>query len=152
MRFYVLPRTEETATPASGAPVSVAGALLEADQDGAAAQERAGPAATLVSVLTPTMRTIPELCKELGVSKSELQALISEHRDELLRQGVRLHVATKREVPGAIRLPSVLNSEEYTYYSKLSRPAREGAISGDGADGAGWWSCTIPQDDSSRRL
>jgi hypothetical protein len=130
MRFYVAPGLTATDTSATDLQATRPEATLEGHQDAVAAQEAPGPVATLVSALSQSRRPITEICTLLRVSKAELQALIQGHYDELIRQGVQLHVATKREVPEAIRLPSVLNSEEYTYYSKLSRPDPESSVSG----------------------
>jgi hypothetical protein len=152
MRFYVLPGLTATDTSTTDLQANRPEATLDGDQDAVAAQELPGPVATLVSALSPTMRPIVEICTVLRVSKAELQALIRAHRDELIRHGVQLQVATKREVPGAIRLPSVLNPEEYTYYSKLSRPAPEGSVSGAGTAEEAWDDRTTQQDESSRRL
>jgi len=78
-------------------------------------------ATQLVALLTPEAQTVETLCKRLRMSKAELECLVMLHQDELVKKGVHLHVATRSEIAKAIKLPGVLNPDEVTYYSKLSR-------------------------------
>ncbi len=78
-------------------------------------------ATQLVALLTPEAQTVETLCKRLRMSKAELERLVTMHQDELVKEGVHLHVATHSEVARAIKIPGGLNREELTYYNKLSR-------------------------------
>jgi predicted ArsR family transcriptional regulator len=78
-------------------------------------------ATQLLAILTAKPQTIDSLSKRLRMPKATLEALITQHQDELTKQGLHLHVATASEVARAIKLPSKLNSAEHTYYNKLSR-------------------------------
>jgi predicted ArsR family transcriptional regulator len=78
-------------------------------------------ATQLLAILTTKPQTVDSLSKRLRMPKTTLQDLITQHQDELISQGLHLHVATRSEVARAIKLPSKLNSAEHTYYNKLSR-------------------------------
>ncbi len=78
-------------------------------------------ATQLLAILTTKPQTVDSLSKRLRMPKATLEALITQHQDELTKQGLHLHVATASEVARAIKLPSNLNSAEHTYYNKLSR-------------------------------
>ncbi len=92
---------------------------------GEAAHQEAQPmqddAAHLLHLLTPEPQTVATLCKRLRMNKADLEQLIIMHKDELVHRGLHVHVATRSEIAKAIKLPSVLNPDELTYYSKLSR-------------------------------
>jgi predicted ArsR family transcriptional regulator len=75
----------------------------------------------LLAILTTKPQTVDSLSKRLRMTKTTLQDLITQHQDELISQGLHLHVATHSEVARAIKLPSKLNRSEHTYYNKLSR-------------------------------
>jgi hypothetical protein len=75
----------------------------------------------LLAILTPEPQTVDRLSKRLRMSKTTLETLITHNHDELISQGLHLHVATHSEVPRAIKLPSKFNRDEHTYYNKLSR-------------------------------
>ncbi len=75
----------------------------------------------MLHLLTPDAQTIATLCKRLRMRKPELEAVIAQNRVALEAQGMVLHVATASEVARAIKLPSLSNADEPTYYSKLSR-------------------------------
>jgi predicted ArsR family transcriptional regulator len=75
----------------------------------------------LLAILKPEPQTITSLSKRLRIPKTTLEALITQHQDELVERGVHLHVATHSQVERAIKLPSRLNSNDHTYYSSLSR-------------------------------
>ena len=83
--------------------------------------ELGAEATRLLATLTPEPQAVPVLCQALGLSKQELEQVVTEEYEALLRAGLQPRVATKSEVPRAIRLPSGLNAQEYTYYSKLAR-------------------------------
>lgn len=106
MRFYVLPGH-------GGAPAATATPPEPA---------RALPpeVVALLTQLTALPQSVRDLCVRLGVDKRRLQTLLVTHQEVLLQQGVRFHVATRSEVAGAIKLPSPLNAQEYTYYSRVS--------------------------------
>ena len=117
MRFFILPKAGET-DPVVAAP-PVAG---ECESDRVSRQEKLGPEAErLLATLKAEPQAIPVLCKALGLSKHELEHVVKDEYEALLRAGLRPRVATKSEVPRAIRLPSRLNPQEYTYFSKLAR-------------------------------
>jgi hypothetical protein len=78
-------------------------------------------AAHLLHLLTPEPQTVETLCKRLRMKKADLEQLIIMHKDELVHCGLHVHVATRSEIAKAIKLPGVLNPDELTYYSKLSR-------------------------------
>jgi len=78
-------------------------------------------ATQLLALLTPEAQTVETLCKRLRMPKAELEGLIAQHKDELVKHGLHLHVATHSEVARAIKLPGGLNRDEPTYYNKLSR-------------------------------
>ncbi len=92
---------------------------------GDAAWEEAHPMhddpAHLLHLLTPEPQTVETLCKRLRMKKADLEQLIIVHKDELVHRGLHVHVATRSEIAKAIKLPGVLNPDELTYYSKLSR-------------------------------
>jgi hypothetical protein len=75
----------------------------------------------LLAILTPEPQTVDRLSKRLRMPKTTLETLITRNHDELISQGLHLHVATHSEVARAIKLPSKLNRGEHTYYNKLSR-------------------------------
>ncbi len=75
----------------------------------------------LLAILAPEPQTVDRLSKRLRMPKTTLETLITHNHDELISQGLHLHVATHSEVARAIKLPSKLNRSEYTYYNKLSR-------------------------------
>jgi hypothetical protein len=75
----------------------------------------------LLHLLTPEPQTVETLCKRLRMKKADLEQLIIMHKDELVHRGLHVHVATRSEIAKAIKLPGVLNPDELTYYSKLSR-------------------------------
>ena len=75
----------------------------------------------LLNILTPEPQTVETISKRLRMPKAKLQELITQHQEELVNQGLQLHVATHSEVGRAITLPSKLNSKEHTYYNKISR-------------------------------
>ncbi len=75
----------------------------------------------LLAILKPEPQTVTTLSKRLRIPKVTLEALITQHQDELVQRGLHLHVATHSQVERAIKLPSRLNSNEHTYYSSLSR-------------------------------
>ncbi|MBA3947076.1 MAG: hypothetical protein H0X37_21260 [Herpetosiphonaceae bacterium] len=85
------------------------------------AQPMQDDAAHLLHLLTPEPQTIETLCKRLQMKKADFEQLIIMHKDELVHRGLHLHVATRSEIAKAIKLPGVLNPDELTYYSKLSR-------------------------------
>jgi L-lactate utilization protein LutB len=85
------------------------------------AQPMQDDAAHLLHLLTPEPQTVETLCKRIRMSKAKLEQVIAEHREELVQHGLHLYTATSSEVAKAIKLPSVLNPDELTYYSKLSR-------------------------------
>ncbi len=118
MRFFILPEGDENvagpevASPAAG----------ERAGGTASVQGKLSPEATrLLAVLTPEPQAIPVLCKALGMRKQELEQVAVQEYIALIQAGLRPRVATKSEVPTAIRLPSTRNPQEYTYYSKLAR-------------------------------
>ncbi len=77
----------------------------------------------LFDLLTPrpyTVRTIGEL---LDMSREALQALLREHEEVLIDQGVQFHVAPKSDVRSSVALPSRSDPNIPAHYSKLSRPA-----------------------------
>ena len=78
-------------------------------------------ATQLLTILKPEPQTVDSLSKRLRLPKATLQALIIQNQDELVNQGLHLHVATHSQVERAIKLPSKLNPNEHTYYSSLSR-------------------------------
>jgi len=120
MRFFILPKAGESEPAVDPAPVpSVASAR---DSDMVSRQGELGAeAARLLAMLKAEPQAVTELCKALGLSKHELEHVVKDEYEALLRAGLRPHVATKSEVPRAIRLPSRLNPQEYTYFSKLAR-------------------------------
>ncbi len=75
----------------------------------------------LLAILKPEPQTVATLSKRLRIPKATLEALITQHQDELVQRGLHLHVATHSQVERAIKLPSKLNPNEHTYYSSLSR-------------------------------
>jgi hypothetical protein len=75
----------------------------------------------LLAILTPEPQTVDSISKRLRMPKATLQTLIDQHQNELISQGLHLHVATHSEVARAIKLPSKINQNEHTYYSKISR-------------------------------
>ncbi len=85
------------------------------------AQPMQDDAAHLLHLLTPEPQTVATLCKRLRMKKADLEQLIMMHKDALVQRGLHVHVATRSEIAKAIKLPSVLNPDELTYYSKLSR-------------------------------
>jgi len=118
MRFFIVPQT--------GAP----DACL--DEASAATATSAGERDTVPANLTPAARrllgvlaqepqAIAVLCTALGMRKQEVEQVIVQNYEALIQAGLRPRVATKSEVRTAIRLPSPLNPQEYTYYSKLAR-------------------------------
>jgi biotin operon repressor len=77
--------------------------------------------AQLLSLLTPEPQSVASLAKRLRMTKSELERLITTHQKTLVERGIHLHTATASETEKAIQLPSPLNPQEQTYYSKLSK-------------------------------
>ncbi|GAC1525918.1 MAG: recombinase family protein [Chloroflexota bacterium] len=120
MRFFILPKAG--ASEQGGVPASMPGAASARERDTGARQGTLGAEATrLLALLTAAPQAIPVLGKALGLSKRELEHVVQAEYEALLRAGLRPHVATASEVPRAIRLPSRLNPQEYTYFSKLAR-------------------------------
>ncbi len=120
MRFFILPKAGESEPAVDPAPVP--GVASARDSDMVSRQGELGAeAARLLAMLKAEPQAVPELCKALGLSKHELEHVVKDEYEALLRAGLRPHVATKSEVPRAIRLPSRLNPQEYTYFSKLAR-------------------------------
>ena len=118
MRFFILPQPEATQGRTDGTVVSTVDSVGARDMVPASLS----PVATrLLAVLTPEPQAIAVISKVLGMSKQELEQVIVQDYDALIQAGLRPRVATKSEVPAAIRLPSTLNPQEYTYYSKLAR-------------------------------
>jgi hypothetical protein len=75
----------------------------------------------LLTVLKPEPQTIGQIAKLLNISKAQLEQRISRHLPELVERGLHLHTATASEIEKAIKLPSPLNPDEHTYYSKVSK-------------------------------
>jgi len=120
MRFFILPRADEHDLAVAAAPVPGVGRGRDHDTESRPG-ELGAAAARLLAMLTPEPQTVSMICQALGLSKQELEQVVKEEYEALLRAGLQARVATKSEVPRAIRLPSGLNAEEYTYYSKLAR-------------------------------
>lgn len=120
MRFFILPRADERDLAVAAAPVLGVGRGRDHDTVSRPG-ELGAAAARLLATLTPEPQAVPMLCQALGLSKQELEQVVKDEYEALLRAGLQPRVATKSEVPRAIRLPSGLNAEEYTYYSKLAR-------------------------------
>jgi hypothetical protein len=117
MRFFILPKVGES-EPVVAAP-PVAG---ERESETVSRQGKLGTEAErLLATLKAEPQTVPVLCKALGLSKHELERVVKDEYEALLQAGLRPHVATKSEVPRAIRLPSRLNPEEHSYFGKLAR-------------------------------
>ncbi len=123
MRFFLLPQTTEP--PAQVGETAVSAATRGGNGSSAATPALAPEATRLLALLTDVPQAIPVLCKALGCSKQRLERVIRQDYDGLIQAGLRLRVATKSQVPTAIRLPSPLNPAEDTYYSKLSRCTRD---------------------------
>ncbi|MBA3947083.1 MAG: hypothetical protein H0X37_21295 [Herpetosiphonaceae bacterium] len=52
---------------------------------------------------------------------TQLEQVLAQNRDRLEARGMVLHGATKSDIARAIKLPSVSNGDEPTYYSRISR-------------------------------
>jgi hypothetical protein len=117
MRFFILPKAGEC-EPVVAAPLGTG----ERENDTVSRQGELGAeAARLLATLKAEPQSVPVLCQALGLSKHELEQVVNDEYEALLRAGLQPRVATKSEVSRAIRLPSRLNPQEYTYFSTLAR-------------------------------
>jgi len=76
----------------------------------------------LLVTLTNEPQMVTAVAKRLRMSRPQLQQVIAANRPALEAYGMHLHPATKSEVTRSIKLPSLSNANEPTYYAKLSRP------------------------------
>lgn len=65
--------------------------------------------------------TVTQLCKALRMKRPELETVIAQNRAGLEARGMVLHGANKSDIARAIKLPSLSNADEPTYYSRIAR-------------------------------
>jgi len=75
----------------------------------------------LLVTLTTEPQSLTAVAKGLRMSRPQLQQVIAANRPALEAYGMHLHPATKSEVTRSIKLPSLSNGSEPTYYSRISK-------------------------------
>jgi len=79
----------------------------------------------LLALLTPEPQPVTTVAKRLRMSRPQLQQVIAANRPTLEAYGMHVHPAAKSEVVQSIKLPSLSNADEPTYYSRISRSSDE---------------------------